>query len=211
VARYFSDTLRAGHSVTMHLSEPLDVLGHRVSPEGVSFDDRDRPVELRPFFTSGGGGSGPLVHDAARDAEYTRELGERIVAAWRRDTHVLVTHLVAFVLFRALARQVRSEDLFRIIRGSDEPEPIPVGQVLASIERMMAALRRMVMERRVRLGANLANVPADRLLDDALRFFALFHTRPVARREGDGILVEDRGLCCYYQNRLVGYGLEDVA
>ena len=210
VARYLSDMLRAEHSLTIQLGEPLDVLGHRVSPEGVSYDDRGRTVDLRPFFTVGGNAGAVVRHDPARDAEYTRELGERIIGAWRRDTHVLATHLVAYVLFRHLARRARSEDLFRIIRGTDEPEPIRVTDVLAGIDRMMTALSRMAVERRIRLGAPIAGARAEKLLDDALRFFALFHTRPVARRAGEGILVEDRTLCCYYQNRLVGYGLEDV-
>jgi hypothetical protein len=75
---------------------------------------------------------------------------------------------------------------------------------------MMEALKRMALERRIRLGAPLAGSRPDKLLEDALRLFALFHTRPVARRQGDGILVEERGLCCYYHNRLTGYGLEGV-
>jgi glycerol-3-phosphate O-acyltransferase len=206
VARYLADTVRGGHSVTIQFGEPLDVLGHPVSDTGVSYDDRGRAVDLRPYFTR----DGEVVHDDARDAEYTRELAERIVAAYRKDTHVLATHLVAFVLFRALARRARSEDLFRIIRGGDEPEPIPEEEVLASIGRMMDVLGRMAVERRLRLGAPIAGAPPQRLLDDALHFFSLFHTRPVARRAEGGILVEDRSLCCYYQNRLVGYGLEAV-
>lgn len=212
VYRYFSDMLRAEQSATIQLGEPLDVLGHRVSPEGVSLDDRGRAVELRSFLTR----RGQVVHDPVRDAEYTRELAERITAAYRADTHVLSTHLVAFVLFRQLARRAGTEDIFRVIRGfspnSDEgPEPIPVAEVLSAIARTVAHLHQMALQRKLRLGVSVAHSPPEKLLDEALGFFRLFHTRPVARREGEGVLVEDRALCSYYHNRLAGYGLEQVA
>jgi glycerol-3-phosphate O-acyltransferase len=216
VARYLSDMLRSEASMSIHFSDPLDVLGHRVSPEGISLDDRGRPVELRPFFTAPHNGTGAdVVHDAARDAEYTRELGERIAEAWHADVHVLSTHLVAFVLFRQLARAVGTEDVFRIIRGAPDGggeggEGLPVAGVLAAIERMLDALKAMALGRKLRLGVRVASAAPEQLLEEALGFFHLFHTRPVARREGATVLVEDRSLCCYYHNRLVGFGLEAI-
>jgi glycerol-3-phosphate O-acyltransferase len=209
VARYLSDTLRAEGSMEIHFSEPMDVLGHPVSPEGVALDGRGRPVSLRPFFTDASGEE--VVHDPQRDAEYTRECGERIAAAYRRDTHVLSTHLVAFVLFRGLARQVGTDDVFRIIRGTDDEEPLGTADVLAGIGRVLEALRAMALERKVRLGTRLGGATPEGLLDEALGFFRLFHTRPVARRDGDTLLVEDRPLCNYYHNRLLGFGLEALA
>ena len=207
VARYLSDMLRSHDSMTLHFSEPLDVLGHRVSPDGMSHDDRGRPVDLRPFFTI----NGEVRADAARDAEYTRELGERIAEAYRVDTHVLSTHLVAFALFRLLAKQSGAgSDLFHVLRGADRAE-LPVADVLASIGRLRAALIDLAAQRKVRLGVKVAGASPEALLEEALYFFALFHARPVARRAEGGIAVEDRGLCYYYQNRLTVYGLEAVA
>src|SRR5439155_724351 len=83
-------------------------------------------VNLKDYLLVGG----EPAHDAARDAEYTRELGERIASSFRADTHVISTHLVAFALFRGLAKQSRTEELFRIIRGPEEsPEPLPTAEV----------------------------------------------------------------------------------
>ena len=207
VARYFSDMLRGEHSVTIQLGDPIDVLGHAVSPEGISLDDRGRAVDLRSFVTV----NGEPRHDEARDAEYTRELADKIAQRFRAETHVLSTHLVAFVLFRALGRQIGSDDVFRIIRGPEVPVPIAGAQVLASIARAVDELKAMAQRREVRLGARVQSATPEQLLDEALGYFKLFHTRPVARREKDGVLVEDRTLCCYYHNRLTGFGLEPHA
>jgi glycerol-3-phosphate O-acyltransferase len=207
VARYLSDTLRAEASMIIRFGEPMDVLGHRVSPDGVAHDERGRAVELRPFLTVGG----EVKHDATRDAEYTRELGERIASAYQSDNYVLSTHLVAWVLFRRLLERTPGRDLFLALRGAEIGEPLPREEVLAAIDRTVQALRALETARKVRLGAQVQHGSAEALLDEALGFFALFHARPVARREGAGVVVEDRSLCFYYHNRLTSYGLEACA
>ncbi|MSP61432.1 MAG: hypothetical protein EXR72_14010 [Myxococcales bacterium] len=208
VMRYLSDMLRSETAMTIQFSEPLDVLGHAVSPDGVSHDDRGRAVELRPFLTV----AGEVRSDAARDAEYTRELGERIAQAFQADTHVLSTHLVAYALFRCLMKQSGNSDLFHVLRGSGEQvEPLPLADVLASIDRILTRLRGLAERRKVRLGARVARGTPEQLLDEALGFFRLFHARPAARRDGTGVTVDDRALCYYYHNRLTRFGLEEVA
>ena len=153
VVRYLSDTLRAEQSLTIHLSEPLDVLGHHVAPDGTSLVARGRSVELKDFVTV----HGEVKHDAMRDAEYTRELADRITDRFRADTHVLSTHLVAFVLFRALAKQARSEELFRIIRGGEEKDPLVAKEVLASIARTVDALKALAVKHKIRLGLKVSS------------------------------------------------------
>ncbi len=202
VMRYLADMVRAEGTMTIHFGDPLDVLGHHVSPDGSSHDERGRAVDLRPFFTI----DGEVRTDAARDAEYTRELGEKITAAFHADTHLQSTQLVAFVLFRLLMRRGGS-DLFRVLRGTEITEGLPCVKVLEAIERVKRRLETMAAAGRVRLGRKLRE-PADAILREALGFFALFHVRPAAQRIGDDISVEDRPLCYYYHNRLTGYGLE---
>jgi glycerol-3-phosphate O-acyltransferase len=207
VARYLSDVLRSEASMVIRFGEPMDVLGHRVSPDGVAHDERGRAVELRPFLTV----NGEVTHDAARDAEYTRELGEKIADAFHRDTYVLSTHLVAWVLFRRLLARTPGMDLFHALRGAELPEPLPQDEVLQAIDRTAQALRVLADQHKVRLGQRVASGSAAALLDEALGFFQLFHARPVARRDGEGIVVDDRSLCFYYHNRLTSFGLEACA
>ena len=224
VARYLRDMLRSGGSMTIQFGEPLDVLGHRIGPDGESYDDRGRRIELRPFFTVGGP-HGEVRHDAARDAEYTRELGERIVRAYHADTHVLSTHLVAFALHRTLVRAAGGKaDLFRVLRGEEHAAPLPVTEVLATIGRVQQALHERARRRELRLGSRVATGTPQEILDEALGYFTLFHQTPAVRREvrpegaggaegagGEYLVVEDRPLCYYYHNRLISYGLEEVA
>jgi glycerol-3-phosphate O-acyltransferase len=206
VARYFRDMLRSESAMTIQFGQPLDVLGHRVSEDGVSHDDRGRPVDLRPFLTIGG----EVRQDAARDAEYTRELGERIAEAFQAETHVLSTHLVAFVLFRMLRRQTPG-DLFLLLRGAEPAAPIPVGEALATIGRAVDAFRALERQGKVRLGSRVAAGTPESLLEEAIAFFQRFHARPPIIREGEGITIEDRALLYYYHNRLTSYDLGGAA
>ena len=59
---------------------------------------------------------GRVVDDPARDAEYTRVLGERIVASYRRDNVALPTNVLAFALLELLRRDLAQPDLFRMLR-----------------------------------------------------------------------------------------------
>ncbi len=203
VARYLSDVLRSEASMTIQFGEPMDVLGHRVSPDGVAHDDRGRPVDLKPFLTVGD----QVRADPARDAEYTRELGVRIAEAYQADTHVLSTHLCAYVLFRLLLRK-GGQDLFHVLRGA-ELAPLAVEEVLAAIARVRDRLAALAAARKVRLGLRVQRETPEALLAEALGFYRLFYARPIAERLGEGILVDDRPLCYYYHNRLTTYGLED--
>ena len=206
VARYLKDTLTGESSMTIQFGEPLDVLGHRVGHEGESYDDRGRAVELRPFFTV----NGEVKADGARDAEYTRELGERIAESFKKDTHVLSTHLVGYVLHRLLVKAAPPRaDLFHVLRGQ-QSAPLPIAEVLGAIDRAKAHLSKLAQKRGVRIGARVASNDAPTILDEALRYFALFHEEPTARREGEAIEVLDRTLTYYYHNRLTAYGLEEV-
>ncbi len=206
VARYMSDVLKSDASMTIQFGEPLDVLGHRVSPDGVAHDDRGRPVDLKPYLTVGG----EVKSDPARDAEYTRELGEKIAAAYKRDTHILSTHLVAYVLFRLLIKKSAGGDLFHTLRGA-LAEPLPISEVLTGIERVQNELKAMANKQKVRLGQRVERDAPDALLDEALHFFSLFHSGDAAaERVGDRVEISDRPLLYYYHNRLVSYGLEDL-
>jgi hypothetical protein len=60
----------------------------------------------------------------------------------------------------------------------------------------------------IRLAHNLESTEPEDVVADALRHFAIYHTRAAATRRGDRVFATDRNLLFYYQNRLEGYRLE---
>ncbi len=181
-------------SLVIRYGAPLDVFGNRVDEAGESIDARGRRVDPATYVT---GLDGSVTHDPQRDAEYTRALGEEIVRRFRALTVLMAPNLVARALYEELARVHGTRDVYQLLRIA-EPE-ISVDLCREGIARLRAAL-----ERRPALGAVaerwVTARPAE-IVDDALRMFRGYHTRPVVERVGDQLVVRDLRLLYYYQNR----------
>jgi glycerol-3-phosphate O-acyltransferase len=188
----------------MHVSQPLDVLGNRVRPDGTSVDDRGRPVDASRYV---------LVNDVPgndpqRDQEYTREAGRAVTEAFRHDATFLPTHLLAFAVFGLLRARALDRDLFRFLRTADELGGVPLEEVLPALARLHDGL--------VKLSAagTLDRYPVpfgfdpEAVVTDGLRYFATYHDHEVVYRRGDRLFPGDLKLLYYYRNRLDGYGLD---
>jgi glycerol-3-phosphate O-acyltransferase len=181
-------------SLVIRYGAPLDVFGNAVDERGDSRDQRGRVVDPAGYVT---GDDGRVSHDAQRDAEYTRALGDELVRRFRRTSAFMPTNLVARVLFDRIAERMGTRDIYRMLRGLEgEAE---VGEVRAGLARLGRALAQ-----NVELGAVADRWrdarPGD-ILDDALRMFRGYHTRPVVDREGDRLIARDLRLLYYYRNR----------
>lgn len=195
-------------SMALQFGRPLDVLGHEVDDEGVSMDARGRNIDLRGFFMDTRGG---IVRNAERDVEYTRELGEALVRAFHRNTVVLSTHALAFTLFRMLLKSKPGADLYRLLRFEGEGMRIPVRDALSGLERLIARLLELETAGRIKLGGAIRPGECAReTMYKALRFFSMYHTKPVVVRKGDYLEPMDLNLLYFYHNRLVGWDLETL-
>lgn len=90
-----------------------------------------------------------------------------------------------------------------------KPSTSGAGRVLSAIFPGRLGRTRLVcrsLGHAPRLGEELEK-PAESIIDDALRAFGTYHTRPAAVRRGDRVFHEDRNLLYYYSNRLRGYDL----
>src|SRR5262249_54369494 len=104
-------------------AQPLDVFGNPVDERGDSRDERGRVVDPASYVT---GDDGRVIHDAQRDAEYTRALGDEVVRSFRRNSAFMPTNLVARVLYARAAPPPRSRLSRRLWRpgggGADAPD-----------------------------------------------------------------------------------------
>jgi len=192
----------------IHLTvmEPLDPFGNRVDREGRSLDGRGREVAIERYLRRAGGDA--PVDDPARDQEYTRELGLRLVDAYHRGNTVMPTHVVAFALFEELRRLNADQDLYRFLRSGGAHESLTFPAAARRVDALRDRIGGLAGEGRIRVSERVRVLGGDDLLLSALRAFGTYHTRPAVERTGDRIYAPDRNLLYYYRNRLVGYGLE---
>lgn len=192
--------LRLDLRIHLRIGTPLDPMGNEVDHEGTSHDPRGRAVDPARYLTR----DGKLAADDERDAEYTRFLSARLVAAYRRDTVALPTSVLASVLLARLRRAAEQPDLFRFLRSLDPSKTVPESDVRADLAIVLRALPDLETSGRVRVARELRDAGPESVLTDALRTFGSYHTSPVVERRGDALVIGDPSLLFYYANRLQG-------
>ncbi len=190
-------------SVVIRFGKPIDPFGNSVDEEGESHDARGRVVDPSSYVRDE---QGKVVLDAARDAQYTRELGTRICADYLRETVVMSTHLVATVAFARLRKASPRPDLFTVLRQRDSVV-VPRDELAAEVRELRDTLLDMEKRGEIRCGEFVRAASGGDIVERALRAFAGYHTTPVLSPREDGIAITDPKLLYYYQNRLAGHGV----
>jgi glycerol-3-phosphate O-acyltransferase len=203
VASFSNKLLGLDGACVIRYSRPLDCFGNFVDDEGVSHDSRGRAVAAESYVV---GREGKFALDAVRDAEYTRELGERIVDAYKRDTVVMSTHVVAAAAFERLRRAVGKADLFTVLRHRDDVT-VPRAELAEDVDVLVERLAALEGRGEIHLSPTVKGKRGDAILDDALRAFAGYHTDEVLAPRGAELVLRDTRLLFYYQNRLAAHGL----
>jgi glycerol-3-phosphate O-acyltransferase len=203
VAAFTKKLLGVPGSVVIRFSEPLDPFGNTVDERGRSHDRRGREVDPSSYVRDG---SGLVTLDHARDAQYTRELGEEICRAYVRDTVILSTHVVAAACFARLRRAAPAGDLFTVLRQRDVVV-VSRDELARDVVELRDRLVRLEEERGVRLGDVVRRASGGDIVERALRAFEGFHSAPVLESRDGGLALCDTNLLFYYQNRLAAHGL----
>lgn len=181
----------------------MDPFGNPVDEAGNSLDPLGRVVDPRDYVLK----DGEPVLDAARDAEYTREVGERVSEAFARDNQVQATNVVARAAFGLLREKNPSTELLRLIRAGGRYETLELMALHDKVRILHEQLQKLEAAGKVRLDPVMKRGQVEDIVADGLRHFAIFHAQPAVSRQGDQVLVPDRSVAFYYQNRLEGYGL----
>jgi glycerol-3-phosphate O-acyltransferase len=183
---------------------PMDPFGNDVDDDGESLDPRGRHIDPRRYVMR----DGAIVIDAQRDGEFTRQVGERLVAAYARDTVVQATHLTAHAALLLLRRANPQVDLVRLLRAGGRVDELALLDVYREIDRELVELRALAERGGIRLAPTLLTGNADDVVAEGLSHFACYHTRAALTRRGDRLMPTDRPLLFYYSNRLEGFRLE---
>ncbi|HLK38859.1 MAG TPA: 1-acyl-sn-glycerol-3-phosphate acyltransferase [Polyangiaceae bacterium] len=202
IASFMRKLLGLDAGCVVRFGQPLDCFGNRVDEEGTSYDARGHAVSAISYLTDV---DGEVGHDPEREAQYTRELGDSIVAAYRSDTVALATHLVAACAFERLKDGVRG-DIFAMLRTRDDVT-VSRADLADAVEQLRDRARDLESHGRIVLGPRLGTAGGREILDEALRAFSGYHTTPVLLPRGEDLVLADTRLIFYYQNRLAAHGL----
>lgn len=189
-------------SVIIRFGTPLNLLGHPLDENAIGKDQRGRPVALAPYFRDAAGNIGS---NPAREAQYTRELGEAVCQSFTANSVMMATHVVAAAAFAILRETVGARDLFQILRHRDV---VVARDVLASRVRSIRdeAVKQEAAGKLV-LTSDVRTASGGDLVESAVRAFAGYHTTPVLEPRPDGLGLADPNLLFFYQNRLAAHGL----
>ena len=206
IASFLQKLLGLDASCIIRFGQPLDCFGNAVDDEGVSHDTRGRHIDALSYVL---GPDDKPARDSARDAQYTRELGDIICEHYKKDTVVMATHLVAAVAFEAIKKSVSAAarpDIFAMLRHRDDVV-VPRAQLAEDVDRLVHRLKTAEDHGQILLAPTVKAQTGDQIVGDALRAFAGYHTSEVIVPRGTDLVLSDTRLLFYYQNRLAAHGL----
>lgn len=184
-------------AIVIRFGQPMDVLGHSLNEVGQSVGPHGQLVDLARYFWV----QGKPQALPQRDAEYMNQTAVAIARAYRRETVLLPTHLLASVLWRRIGQALPGLDLYRRLRQPLDLH-VPQADLLADVARLQTQL----LHKRHHLGPRADGTP-EQVVEAGLAAFASYHTEPAAiRTPSNAVSIGDRQLLYYYQNRVESLG-----
>ncbi len=195
----------ASSEIQISFGKPMDVLGNFVDEEGISYDDRNKEVELRDYFVS----DGKITVNLQRDMEYTRILSEKIIDRFHKENIVLCSHLVAFTAFNILKAKNQNLDLYGLMRLAAEERVIKKESFNQAIAASMKILKILEEEGKLKLDAEMKDSNIKKIIEVGIKNIGIYHAdAPVLVDVNGDFTSGDMKLLFYYHNRLLGYHLE---
>lgn len=198
IANFAVKVMGLNTTMIIRYGDPLDVFGNRVGPDGQSRGPDGTVIDPVRYLQR----DGKPVDDPARDAEYTRQLGRAVAEAFRRETVVLPTQLVGWLLFELeRKRGGPGLDLFTLLRTTSG-DVHDWSDLCAAAERVRDALVSLEAQDKLRLADSVRSAPIDAVVGEAVSTFGMYHTRAAVDRIDHDVIVRDPKLLYYYGNRL---------
>jgi len=203
VAQYAVRVMGLENSLVIRYGEPMDVFGNAVGASGQSYAPDGTPIDPRGYLTV----DGEAVVDPMRDAEYTRQTGGAVASAFLRETVILPSNFLGWLLFEREKRWAPKLDLFALIRTTSGDRH-DMTELCGDAERVR---RLLVNEERLghlRLDPAVRSAPIDELIEDGVRTYGMYHLRNAVEMTDDAVIVRDPKVLFYYGNRLANWAVD---
>lgn len=196
---------RKPSEVIFNFGQPMDVFGNVVDANGVSFDARNRPLDILDYFKAGG----ELTTDEQREMRYTNNLGKRILASFSKENIVLESHLLAFVAYQYFKRQYPKLDLYSFLRIPTEELQIEEIEFTSLLVRSIDYVKQKEKNGQL-ICSDSFSLEIDEFISRGLAFLGSYHKLRPLKRNKSVYQTEDLKLLYYYHNHLKGYQIESV-
>jgi len=207
VAQFLIKFFKASSTIHLNIGNPLDPFGNLVDENGNSIGQSGQALDLPSFVRS----NGVICHNSQRDQEYTAILGERLTSRFKIENMALTSHFVAYAYFEFLRTRFGHNDLFRLLRLSEEETTVSYKDFAEYASHILRKLHQLYDDGKLLLEPALRSTEMRNILDSAQRNMGVYHTRrplKVITENGEDFLrTEDLKLLFYYHNRMEGYGL----
>ncbi len=197
---FFRKLVAMRGSCVIRFGEPVDLFGNPVDEKGRSISPAGIRVDAASYVKS----RGKPVVDSARDAAYTRGLGDLLLERYRSETVLMSTQLVAHLLYRRVVAESPGNDLFGRLRLRGQVR-VPREELAREIAIARDALAGLTGELSVRMSPFLMHEPPHKIIYRCLSIWNGYHRRIAARDDGRDIIAEDPTLLLYSPNRLVPF------
>jgi len=184
----------------IRFGEPIDPFGNDIDEKGASVSPAGHVIDPGGYVER----RGVPVVDEARDAAYTRDLGEVLAKRYESDTVLMSTQVVGHVLYRYLVQATPGMDLFARMRLRGDVR-VERDQVIRDLGEARDRLIDLERDGVVRISDVVRDESSDDLLEQGLGFWNGYHDSTAARLEGSQVVLCDPSLLLYYQNRLVPF------
>lgn len=187
----------------IRFSEPLDPFGNSVDESGESLGPANNVIDVSSYIMR----RGRPVLNHVRDRAYTKSLESRLVERYHQDTVIMVTQLVAHVLFRYLVTRTPGSNIFLRMRERNTIAQ-PIEECVREVAQSRERLRELEKQGQIRLSEAVREDEPMELVLRALHAWQGYHRRQTASLNGGKVLILDPLLLYYYQNRLVPWADE---
>ncbi len=199
ITRFVMKTMRMDSTTIIRFGQPLDPFGNEVRADGHSYDRRGRRVEPVEYVRSAK--TGEVVYDTPRDREYTRYTGSRIAESFLKNTVLMPTQIVSWVLFERLQQRYPSWDVYRLVRFGAE-ETIGWDELHRGVAVLLDRLRELEKQGKVVLSPFLHKESPDRIVYAGIEYLQMFHTPELVQSWSDGVMIQQVELLYFYGNRV---------
>ena len=199
------NSMKMSSTTVLRYGRPMDPFGNRVERDGNSYDKRGRRVDRTEYVRSAL--SGQICHDTSRDRQYTRHTGERVAEAFLRNTVLMPTHLVAFVLFEILQDKFERWDVYRLLRLATG-EVIPWYQATDVLEELVAELKARESRGEFELSRFIHEHGTEEILEEGISYLSTYHMPELVEKLMNGVLLNKLDLLYYYGNRVRSYDID---
>ena len=199
MANFTRKVLNLDASIYIRFSTPLDCMGNEVNANGDSLDPLGAVIDRKEYICDK---KGTVIQDQQRDTIYTKRLSAKLVEAFKKDSIVLPTHLVARAAWFTLTEKHPQLAPFQIALLAKPDRTLDTSVLLMKITSLTSQVRKLNIPHALPTSLEV-------LLESAYQRFSLFHNERALVQQGQKVVINAK-LAYYYGNRLAHLPLENI-